>query len=71
LKKTNLKGELSVTFNKISGFLNPNALRLQSKKDADNGMGIGAMTNNNSDKNPAADKKQNNTSLSYYRTKTD
>lgn len=32
LKKTIFRGELSVTFSKVSGFLNPNGLRLQPKK---------------------------------------
>jgi hypothetical protein len=32
MKKTMLKGELSVTFTKITGFLNPNGLRISVKK---------------------------------------
>lgn len=33
-KKTIFHGEVSVTFTKVSGFLNPNALRFRSKEDA-------------------------------------
>lgn len=34
LKKTIFRGEVSVTFSKVSGFLNPNGLRLQPKDSA-------------------------------------
>lgn len=57
LKKTNMRGELSLTISKISGFLNPNALRLQPQKNMENGMGLGALTNSNSEKNGEAEKK--------------
>lgn len=33
-KKTMIRGELSVTFTKISGFLNPNGLRIKPKENA-------------------------------------
>jgi hypothetical protein len=42
LKKTIFHGELSVTFTKVSGFLNPNGLRLQPKTPADQGAGADA-----------------------------
>lgn len=41
LKKTMFHGEVSVTFTKISGFLNPNGLRL--KKAVDNNKGLGGL----------------------------
>lgn len=42
LKKTLFRGELSITFNKVSGFLNPNALRITQKSN-DQGAGLGAL----------------------------
>lgn len=39
LKKTIFRGEVSITFNKVSGFLNPNALRIMPKKD----QGLGGL----------------------------
>lgn len=35
-KNTLIKGELAVTFTKISGFLNPNAMRIKPKQDTGN-----------------------------------
>lgn len=43
LKKTIFNGEVSVTFNKISGFLNPNALRLKPQTQDHNGSGLGQI----------------------------
>ncbi|MBC7540920.1 MAG: hypothetical protein H7281_19015 [Bacteriovorax sp.] len=40
LKKTIFHGELSVTFSKVSGFLNPNGLRVQPKTPTDQGAGL-------------------------------
>lgn len=39
LKKTIFNGEVSITFNKVSGFLNPNGLRLKPATNQGNGLG--------------------------------
>lgn len=51
LKKTIFNGEVSVTFSKVSGFLNPNGLRIQAKTQADHG----APTEDAAETKPEAD----------------
>ncbi len=44
MKKTLLRGELSVTFTKVTGFLNPNGLRIISKKNVNQNDPINQTT---------------------------
>ncbi|MDD4973573.1 MAG: hypothetical protein PHY93_04440 [Bacteriovorax sp.] len=60
LKKTMFRGEVSVTFTKVSGFLNPNGLRLQPKTPTDQGAGgpDAAQPNGPGDSSNPGDKTQ-------------
>lgn len=54
-KKTLFKGEVSVTFTKIAGFLNPNGLRLKAKPTTSNQDRDQAQTNtDDDDQDPAS-----------------
>lgn len=53
-KKTLFRGEVSVTFTKISGFLNPNGLRLKVSKPADNDQQKDASQDDDNDDEAAS-----------------
>ncbi len=61
MKKTIFRGELSVTISKVSGFLNPNALRIQTKKDTNSDIGIGSTANQDLAAQPNSNVNDNNT----------
>jgi hypothetical protein len=52
VKKTLFNGELSVTFSKISGFLNPNGLRILPKSKTDAANPADNNADNSDDENP-------------------
>ncbi|MBC7427090.1 MAG: hypothetical protein H7336_00670 [Bacteriovorax sp.] len=51
-KNTLFRGEVSVTFTKVAGFLNPNGLRLKTKKTVPDAQKDAALDNNPDDNNP-------------------
>lgn len=52
MKKTIFRGEVSVTINKVAGFLNPNALRILPKKNDQNQSGIDQAEISTEEQNP-------------------